>query len=192
MICILTAGKTLTLAAGAFTLAWTHSVEKTRWEEHWIAGPEGLTVTQGAIEGSGAGMDPPPDAVLKDGAYVYTPHVPAIPELILAASGATGAGWTLCPVRSDAPTLSGFRPALASRSSQDADGVAQRTLQSEAAVMPGCLALGTRREAPIHVRWCPADYVADQATATKGAVDDPQALNFDVSAPIRAAARPHP
>ncbi len=57
MICILTAGKTLTLAAGAFTLAWTHSVEKTRWEEHWIAGPEGLTVTQGAIEGSGAGMD---------------------------------------------------------------------------------------------------------------------------------------
>ena len=102
MICILSAGKTLTFAASAFTLAWTHSVEKTRWEEHWIAGPKGLTVTQGAIEGSGAGMDPPPDAVLKDGVYVYTPHVPAIPELVLAASGATGGGWTLCPTGREA------------------------------------------------------------------------------------------
>lgn len=134
MICILTAGKTLTVAASAFTLAWTHSVEKTRWEEHWIAGPEGLTVTQGAIEGSGAGMDPPPDAVLMDGAYVYAPHVPAIPELVLAASGSTGAGWTLCPaVRARSPSVR--------------------------AASPGCVTLGTRREAAIRVRWCPDEAV---------------------------------
>ncbi|MCQ8782270.1 DUF1850 domain-containing protein [Mangrovibrevibacter kandeliae] len=96
MICIATGGKLITLAATAFTLSWTHSVEKTRWEEHWSAGPEGLTVVEGRIEGSGAGMDPPPDAVLKDGAYVYHPHVPPLPELVLAASGATVGGWTLC------------------------------------------------------------------------------------------------
>ena len=97
MICIATGAKTLVLAASAFTLPWTHSVEKTRWAEHWTAGPQGLVVTQGSVEGSGAGMEPPPDAVLKDGAYVYTPHLGPIPELVLAASGATVSGWKLCP-----------------------------------------------------------------------------------------------
>ncbi|NDV86485.1 DUF1850 domain-containing protein [Aurantimonas aggregata] len=97
MICILAAGKALTLAASAFTLAWTHSVEKTLWEESWTAGPAGLTVVEGQIAGSGAGMEPPPDAVREGDAYVYRPSVPAIPELVLAASGATGSGWTLCP-----------------------------------------------------------------------------------------------
>ncbi|MBB4005219.1 MAG: DUF1850 domain-containing protein [Aurantimonas endophytica] len=97
MICILAAGKTLTLAASAFALSWTHSVEKTRWEESWRAGPAGLTVVEGRIAGSGAGMEPPEGAVRDGNAYVYRPDVPAIPELVLAASGATGSGWTLCP-----------------------------------------------------------------------------------------------
>ena len=95
MICIAAGAKALTLAATAFALSWTHSVEKTRWEERWLAGPQGLTVVEGRVEGSGAGMEPPPDAVLRDGAYVYTPHLAPIPELVLAASGATGSGWTL-------------------------------------------------------------------------------------------------
>lgn len=30
MICVVTAGKTIVLAASAFTLAWTHSVEKRK------------------------------------------------------------------------------------------------------------------------------------------------------------------
>lgn len=97
MICLLSAGKTAVFAASAFTLSWTHSVEKTAWRESWTAGPEGLTVVEGRIEGSGAGMEPPPDAVLKGGVYVYTPTLPPIRELVLAASGATGAGWTFCP-----------------------------------------------------------------------------------------------
>ena len=148
MICILSAGKTLILAAGTFTLAWTHSVEKTRWEEHWIAGPEGLTVTQGAIEGSGAGMDPPPDAVLRNGAYVYTPHVPPIPDLVLAASGATGGGWTLCP---------GPGPGAENATASAASGKPRPQ---------SCLILGAGRQAPIHVRWCAAP-----AASTNGAVD---------------------
>lgn len=125
MICVVTAGKTIALAASAFTLAWTHSVEKTGWQERWTAGPQGLTVVEGRIAGSGAGMEPPPDAVLKDGAYVYTPHLPAIPELVLAASGATGAGWTLC--------------AEEGRGGPEAGD---------------CLTLGAEPAAPIVVRWC--------------------------------------
>jgi len=35
MICLAAAGKTTVFAATAFTLSWTHSIEKTRWEEHW-------------------------------------------------------------------------------------------------------------------------------------------------------------
>lgn len=97
MICILSAGKTLTLAASAFTLSWTHSVEKTLWEESWTADRGGLTVVEGRIAGSGAGMEPPEGAVREGNAYVYRPTVPAVPELVLAASGATGSGWTLCP-----------------------------------------------------------------------------------------------
>ncbi|MCQ0987116.1 DUF1850 domain-containing protein [Jiella marina] len=96
MICIAAGGKITTIAASLFTLTWTHSVEKTRWEETWRAGPEGLTVLQGRIEGSGAGMEPPPNARLEDGAYVYRLDRAPIPELVLAASGATGGGWQFC------------------------------------------------------------------------------------------------
>lgn len=127
MICVLTAGKTIMLAASAFTLAWTHSVEKTGWQERWTAGPAGLTVVEGRIEGSGAGMEPPPDAVLKDGAYVYTPRLAAIPELVLAASGATGEGWTLC--------------------AEGGNG-------SQGSTAAKCLTLGAKPAAPIVVRWC--------------------------------------
>ncbi|WP_245413609.1 DUF1850 domain-containing protein [Mangrovicella endophytica] len=84
------------MAVSAFTLSWTHSVEKTHWQETWTASPDGLRVIEARIEGSGAGMDPPPDAVLRDGAYVYRPQVPPITDLVLGASGATGEGWTLC------------------------------------------------------------------------------------------------
>ncbi|WP_338034727.1 DUF1850 domain-containing protein [Jiella avicenniae] len=103
MICILSAGKATAIAATAFTLTWTHSVEKARWEEHWLAGPDGLTVTEGRIEGSGAGMEPPDDARLEGGAYVYDLDRAPVPELVLAASGATGGGWRLCP--EDRPCL---------------------------------------------------------------------------------------
>lgn len=97
MICVAAGGKAMVLAASAFTLAWTHSVEKTRWEERWIAGPEGLTVVEGRIAGSGAGMEPPEGAVLREGAYVWRPKTRPLAVLVLAASGATGSGWTLCP-----------------------------------------------------------------------------------------------
>jgi hypothetical protein len=44
-------------------------------------------------------MEPPEGAVLKDGWWRYVPSLPPQSELRLAASGATGAGWTLCTDR---------------------------------------------------------------------------------------------
>lgn len=95
-LCILAAGKTIALAATAFTLGWTHSVEKTRWEEEWRITPAGLEIVEARIKASGAGMEPPADAVLKDGWWVYRPTLPPRASLMLAASGATGEGWTVC------------------------------------------------------------------------------------------------
>jgi hypothetical protein len=95
-LCILSAGKTVMLAATAFTLSWNHSVQKTEWRESWQVIPAGLQIVEARIKGSGAGMEPPPEAVLTDGWWVYEPKAQPVPELALAASGATGSGWTLC------------------------------------------------------------------------------------------------
>jgi hypothetical protein len=63
-----------------FTLAWVHSIEKVRWEEDYAVVPgEGagkppvLNALAARVKGSAAGMEPGPDAVLKDGWYVYKP-----------------------------------------------------------------------------------------------------------------------
>ncbi|CDX63170.1 conserved hypothetical protein [Mesorhizobium plurifarium] len=95
-LCVLAAGKTVTLAAAAFTLSWTHSVERTRWQEDWKVSPAGLQVVRARVKGSGAGMEPPEGSVLRDGWWVYAPRIGPQPRLVLAASGATGQGWTLC------------------------------------------------------------------------------------------------
>ncbi|MCO5148012.1 MAG: DUF1850 domain-containing protein [Aquamicrobium sp.] len=95
-LCILAGGKAATLAAAAFTLSWTHSVEKTEWREEWRATPAGLELVEARIKGSGAGIDPPDGAVLEDGWWVYAPTIAPVPRLVLAASGATVSGWTLC------------------------------------------------------------------------------------------------
>ncbi|MDX8501234.1 DUF1850 domain-containing protein [Mesorhizobium sp. VK4C] len=98
-LCILTAGKTVTLAVAAFTLSWTHSVERTRWREDWKVLPAGLQVVAAWVKGSGAGMDPPEGSVLRNGWWVYAPRIGPQPRLVLAASGATGEGWTLCTAK---------------------------------------------------------------------------------------------
>ncbi|PBB44237.1 hypothetical protein CK222_04225 [Mesorhizobium sp. WSM3866] len=98
-LCILAAGKTVTLAVAAFTLSWTHSVERTRWQEDWKVTPAGLRVVEARVKGSGAGMEPPEGSVLRDGWWVYAPRIGPQPRLVLAASGATGGGWTLCTAK---------------------------------------------------------------------------------------------
>ena len=95
-VCIATAGGVLKIAATSFLLSWTHSVEKVPWQESWTVSSQGLVLSEARIKGSGAGMDPPADAVLKDGWYIYHPNIPPRGEIILAASGKTGGGWTFC------------------------------------------------------------------------------------------------
>ncbi len=95
-LCILAAGRVTTLAVASFTLSWQHSVEHTGWSESWRVDPGALTLTEARVKGSGAGMDPGPGARLRDGWWVWTPAPLALPDLALAASGATGGGWELC------------------------------------------------------------------------------------------------
>ena len=76
-------------------LAWTHSVEKVEWQEDWRVTPDGLQIVQARVKGSGAGMEPPPEARLIDGWFRWTPHVPVLPEVVLGNSGMAGE-WRLC------------------------------------------------------------------------------------------------
>jgi hypothetical protein len=85
----------VTLAVTSFTLSWTHSVERTAWEEDWRITGAGLEIVEARIKGSGAGMEPPDGARLEGGWWVYAPDLAVMPELVLGASGATAA-WSLC------------------------------------------------------------------------------------------------
>jgi hypothetical protein len=95
-LCILSLGQSLALSVELFSLSWTHSVEGTRWEEKWRVSEVGLQIIEARIKGSGAGMEPSQGAVLQDGWWVFRPAVRPQKKLILAASGDTQDGWTLC------------------------------------------------------------------------------------------------
>lgn len=95
LLCIVS-GKAVAIAAGIFTLGWTHSVEKTEWQERWTVTPQGLVLQEARVRGSGAGMEPGANARRVDGWWVWTPDLPPLPELALAASGTTVSGWRLC------------------------------------------------------------------------------------------------
>lgn len=95
-ICLYAGGKAVAIAATAFTLSWTHSVEKVRWEEDWLMTSAGLQIVEARVKGSGAGMEIPDGAVLKDGAWAYAPALAPRASIVLARSGATGGGWQIC------------------------------------------------------------------------------------------------
>jgi hypothetical protein len=94
-LCLASLGVVKTLSVAAFTLAWTHSIEKTDWQEDWRVAPAGLELVQARIKGFGAGMEPPPDARLVDGWFQWRPKRAPMPEVILGNSGAAGE-WRLC------------------------------------------------------------------------------------------------
>ena len=98
-ICLLAAGATVRLGIAALTLAWTHSVQKTRWEEDWHLTAAGLVLAETRIEGSGAGMDPAPEARFDGRWWRWRPDLPPQQQVVLRRSGAT-ADWDLC--RADA------------------------------------------------------------------------------------------
>jgi hypothetical protein len=94
-LCLISAGVTRTLVLAAFTLAWTHSIEKTGWQEDWRVTPRGLELVEARVKGSGAGMEPPPEARLIDGWFQWRPKRAPMPQLVLGNSGVAGEWW-LC------------------------------------------------------------------------------------------------
>ena len=88
-LCLLAAGATIRLGTIALTLAWTHSIEKTRWEEDWRATPAGLVLEEDRIQSTGAGMEPPPDAHFDGQWWHYTPPLAPMKSVLLRRSGAT-------------------------------------------------------------------------------------------------------
>jgi hypothetical protein len=94
-LCLASAGVVKTLSLVAFTLVWTHSVEKVDWQEDWRVTPAGLELVRARVKGSGAGMEPPPEARLVDGWFQWQPKRAAMPEVLLGNSGAAGE-WQVC------------------------------------------------------------------------------------------------
>ncbi len=93
-LCLLGGGVVLRVAATAFTLSWTHTIEKTEWIEHWTVEPDRLVLTEAQVEGSGAGMEPPPEARLEGHFYVWEPNQTRA-KIVLRRDPHAG-DWRLC------------------------------------------------------------------------------------------------
>lgn len=78
-----------------FTLAWTHTIEKIRWEEDYRLGVDGLYLDAARIRGTGAGMEVPDGAVLRNGSWEYRPRLPPLPLLRLGRTPEAG-DYQLC------------------------------------------------------------------------------------------------
>ena len=76
LLCLAAGGVSASLAVGRFTLSWQHSIEKTEWRESWAVSAAGLMPVEARVQGTGAGMEPPPDARLKDGWFIWRPTLP--------------------------------------------------------------------------------------------------------------------
>lgn len=84
-ICLV-AGLLIAQFGDDITLRWTHSIQKTVWEEDYRRAGSALRLVEARVRGTGAGMEPPPEAVLRDGAWHYVPKLPPLPEVILTHS----------------------------------------------------------------------------------------------------------
>lgn len=114
-VAALAAGLTWRLDVERFDLVWTHSVEKTEWRETWQVGADRrLHLLEAAIQGSGAGMEPPPEARLIEGWWVWQPSAEAgtVESLALARSGVV-ADYRLCIRKEHCAELSALLPGLA-------------------------------------------------------------------------------
>jgi hypothetical protein len=108
-LCITVGAATFTLPARRFTLAWQHTVEKLRWEEDYLIAGEWLFLSAARVRGSGAGMEPPADAVRVGNAWVYRPADPWRRTLELARSE-FGYDYLLCTTEGCQP-LAAWAPA---------------------------------------------------------------------------------
>ena len=95
-LCLTAGGTTLALALQAFTLSWTHSVERTEWREEWRVTDRGLVIDSASVAGSGAGMEVPEGAVLREGAWHYRPTLAPQRSVAFADAGRDAGDWRLC------------------------------------------------------------------------------------------------
>jgi hypothetical protein len=63
-----------TLPQREFVLAWTHSVQKTRWTERYRVDDDAMELVEATVEGSGAGMEPGPGVRLEHGEWTWQPR----------------------------------------------------------------------------------------------------------------------
>ena len=75
---------------------------KARYSEDWRVEGNRLAAVESRVEGSGAGMDPPPGARLADGMWHWRPALAPLPELRLTLSPYT-ADYRLCTRAGCAP-----------------------------------------------------------------------------------------
>jgi hypothetical protein len=95
-ICLLVAGIVkATLPTTDLTLAWQHSVERTRWEEHYRVVGDRLDLLEARVQAMGAGMEPGAGAELRDGWWTWRPATDPMRELRLSRSPYT-ADYDLC------------------------------------------------------------------------------------------------
>lgn len=93
-LCLMGGGAVLRLAVAAFTLAWSHTVEHTRWEEDWQVRPGALRLDTARVEGSGAGMEPGVDARQVGNMWVWHPGIELDALLLRRSPGVED--WSLC------------------------------------------------------------------------------------------------
>ncbi|MBS7662691.1 DUF1850 domain-containing protein [Pseudomonas lalucatii] len=81
--------------AAEFTLAWRHTIEKVRWEEDYRVTAEGLLLGEARVKGSGAGMEIPDGAELREGSWHYRRQLPPLQPLRLGRTPEAG-DYQLC------------------------------------------------------------------------------------------------
>ena len=88
-VCLIVAGVVrAALPAHEIALEWQHSVQMTRWREHYRVEAHALLLDEARVQGSGAGMEAGEDAVLRHGWWVWHPQR-RMAEFTLSASSLT-------------------------------------------------------------------------------------------------------
>lgn len=94
-LCLAAGALSAAISVQAFTLAWVHSVQKTRWEEDWQIVAGQLLLRAARIHGTGAGMEPPENAEFRDGQWHFLPTV-APQRIVRLTHSPYTAGYQLC------------------------------------------------------------------------------------------------